>query len=247
MFSCWRSRTTFLKSLSAFVTLLGKYSSWSRCLTASVSLLTDRNGSLGRRMIMRLKSLLILFITAISILRSRLPSSGASWKSFRMPSNERTLAWCQKCWFTLGAGNFLVMRTRLYRDLTTMSSTRVREWLPSLKTVGIVPFWPSDLWLVIDIIEPEEHFAVDQYDDLASTQKPTLTIKQSEVKYVHSFVSKELETMVYSPPWLFLTKGPARPWCPPWYHHPTRIVAHDGWRRRVQLESRNHPDPRTAI
>ena len=56
---------------------------------------------------------------------------------------------------------------------------------------------------MIDIIEPEEHFAVDQYDDLASTQKPTLTIKQSEVKYVHSFVSKELETMVYSHPGYF--------------------------------------------
>ena len=61
--------------------------------------------------------------------------------------------------------------------------------------------WPI-VWLtiVIDIIEPEEHFAIDQYDDLASTQKPTLTIKQSEVKYVHAFVSKELETMVLHPP-----------------------------------------------
>jgi hypothetical protein len=49
---------------------------------------------------------------------------------------------------------------------------------------------------VIDIMEPEEHFAVDQYDDLASTQKPTLTIRQSEVKWVHAFVSKELEIMV---------------------------------------------------
>jgi hypothetical protein len=49
---------------------------------------------------------------------------------------------------------------------------------------------------VIDIIEPEEHFAVDQYDDLASTQKPTLTMRQSDVKYVHAFVSKELEIMV---------------------------------------------------
>lgn len=53
--------------------------------------------------------------------------------------------------------------------------------------------------VVIDIIEPEEHFAIDQYDDLASTQKPTLTIKQFEVKYVHAFVSKELETMVPVP------------------------------------------------
>jgi hypothetical protein len=51
---------------------------------------------------------------------------------------------------------------------------------------------------VIDIFEPEEHFAIDQYDDLASTQKPTLTIRQSEVKYVHAFVSKELEIMVSS-------------------------------------------------
>lgn len=47
-------------------------------------------------------------------------------------------------------------------------------------------------------MEPEEHFAVDQFDDLASTQKPTLTIKQSEVKYVHALVSKELEIMVWS-------------------------------------------------
>jgi len=45
-------------------------------------------------------------------------------------------------------------------------------------------------------MEPEEHFAVDQFVDLASTQKPTLTIKQSEVKYVHALVSKELEIMV---------------------------------------------------
>jgi hypothetical protein len=52
---------------------------------------------------------------------------------------------------------------------------------------------------VIDIIEPEEHFTVDQYDDLASTQKPILTIRQSEVKYVHSFVSKELEQLVPLP------------------------------------------------
>ena len=50
---------------------------------------------------------------------------------------------------------------------------------------------------MIDIIESEEHFAFDQFEDLASTQKPTLTIKQSEVKYVHAFVSKELEIMVY--------------------------------------------------
>jgi hypothetical protein len=49
---------------------------------------------------------------------------------------------------------------------------------------------------VIDIIEPEEHFGVDQYDDLASTQKPTLAIRQSEIKYVHALVSKELEIMV---------------------------------------------------
>lgn len=52
------------------------------------------------------------------------------------------------------------------------------------------------LTVVIDIMEPEEHFAVDQYDDLASTQKPTLTIRQSEVKWAHAFVSKELEVMV---------------------------------------------------
>ena len=52
---------------------------------------------------------------------------------------------------------------------------------------------------MIDIIDPEEHFAVDQYDDLASTQKPILTIRQSEVKYVHSFVSKELEHLVPLP------------------------------------------------
>ena len=57
----------------------------------------------------------------------------------------------------------------------------------------------SQLILVIDIMEPEEHFAIDQYDDLASTQKPTLTIRQSEVKYVHAFVSKELEIMVELP------------------------------------------------
>jgi hypothetical protein len=50
--------------------------------------------------------------------------------------------------------------------------------------------------VVIDIMEPEEHFTIDQFDDLASTQKPTLTIKQSEVKYVHALVSKELEIMV---------------------------------------------------
>jgi hypothetical protein len=52
--------------------------------------------------------------------------------------------------------------------------------------------------VVIDIIKPEEYFAIDQYDDLASTQKPTLTIRQSDVKYVHAFVSKELEIMVHS-------------------------------------------------
>lgn len=51
---------------------------------------------------------------------------------------------------------------------------------------------------MIDITEPEEHFGVDQYDDLASTQKPTLTIRQSEIKYVHAFVSRELEIMVSS-------------------------------------------------
>ena len=56
----------------------------------------------------------------------------------------------------------------------------------------------SRLTVVIDIMEPEEHFAIDQYDDLASTQKPTLTIRQSEVKWVHAFVSKELEIMVNS-------------------------------------------------
>jgi hypothetical protein len=49
---------------------------------------------------------------------------------------------------------------------------------------------------VIEIIEPEEHFTIDQFDDLASTQKPTLIIRQSEVKYVHALVSKELEIMV---------------------------------------------------
>lgn len=54
----------------------------------------------------------------------------------------------------------------------------------------------SRMTVVIDIMEPEEHFAVDQYDDLAATQKPTLTIRQSEVKWVHAFVSKELEIMV---------------------------------------------------
>ena len=52
--------------------------------------------------------------------------------------------------------------------------------------------------VVIDIMEPEEHFAIDQFDDLASTQKPTLAIKQSEVKYIHALVSKELEIMVRS-------------------------------------------------
>jgi len=51
------------------------------------------------------------------------------------------------------------------------------------------------LTIVIDIMDPEDHFAVDQYDDLASTQKPTLTIRQTDVKYVHALVSKELETM----------------------------------------------------
>ena len=50
--------------------------------------------------------------------------------------------------------------------------------------------------VVIDIMEPEEHFTIDQFDDLASTQKPTLTIRQSEVKYIHALVSKELEIMV---------------------------------------------------
>ena len=49
---------------------------------------------------------------------------------------------------------------------------------------------------MIDIMEPEEHFTIDQFDDLASTQKPTLTIRQSEVKYIHALVSKELEIMV---------------------------------------------------
>jgi hypothetical protein len=64
---------------------------------------------------------------------------------------------------------------------------------------------------VIDIIEPEEHFAVDQYDDLASTQKPILTIRQSEVKYVHSFVSKELEHLVFVPNKCFLHQAPHVP------------------------------------
>ena len=54
----------------------------------------------------------------------------------------------------------------------------------------------STLTVVIDIVEPEEHFAFDQFDDLASTQKPTLTIRQSDVKYVHALVSKGLEIMV---------------------------------------------------
>lgn len=49
---------------------------------------------------------------------------------------------------------------------------------------------------MIDIFGPEEHFAIDQYDDLASTQKPTLCLRQSDVKFVHALVSKELETMV---------------------------------------------------
>jgi len=53
-----------------------------------------------------------------------------------------------------------------------------------------------ELTVVIDIPEPEEHFAIDPFGDLASTQKPTLTIKQAEVKYMHALVSKELETMV---------------------------------------------------
>lgn len=52
------------------------------------------------------------------------------------------------------------------------------------------------LTIVIDIVEPEENFAFDQFDDLASTQKPTLTILQSDVKYVHALVSKGLEIMV---------------------------------------------------
>jgi len=51
--------------------------------------------------------------------------------------------------------------------------------------------------VVIDIIEPEEQFSIDQYDDLASRQKPTLAIRQSDVKYVHALVSRELEIMVY--------------------------------------------------
>ena len=50
--------------------------------------------------------------------------------------------------------------------------------------------------LVIEIIEPEEQFAIDQFDDLAATQKPTLSLRQSDVKYVHALVSKELEIMV---------------------------------------------------
>jgi Ras GTPase-activating-like protein IQGAP2/3 len=49
---------------------------------------------------------------------------------------------------------------------------------------------------VVDIFEPEEHFAIDQFEDLASTQKPTLTIRQSDVKFVHALVSKELEVIV---------------------------------------------------
>jgi Ras GTPase-activating-like protein IQGAP2/3 len=52
--------------------------------------------------------------------------------------------------------------------------------------------------LVIDTIDPEEHFTIDPFDDLASTQKPTLTIRQADVKYVHAFVSKELEIIVIS-------------------------------------------------
>jgi hypothetical protein len=58
------------------------------------------------------------------------------------------------------------------------------------------------LWTnaVIDIVEPEEHFTIDQYDDLASTQKPTLAIRQSDVKYVHALVSKELEIMAPNVP-----------------------------------------------
>jgi Ras GTPase-activating-like protein IQGAP2/3 len=58
-------------------------------------------------------------------------------------------------------------------------------------------FFVCEINIVIDIIEPEEHFAIDQFDDLASTQKPTLTIRQSDIKYVHALVSKELEIMVF--------------------------------------------------
>jgi Ras GTPase-activating-like protein IQGAP2/3 len=50
-------------------------------------------------------------------------------------------------------------------------------------------------YVVIEIPEPEEHFTIDPFDDLASTQKPTLAIRQSDVKFVHALVSKELETM----------------------------------------------------
>ena len=93
---------------------------------------------------------------------------------------------------------------RLFSDedetLKSLNDYIVHE---SLRMIAVFKkgFPPQDMKLtaVIDIIEPEEHFAIDQYDDLASTQKPTLTIKQSEVKYVHSIVSKELEIMVFLP------------------------------------------------
>jgi Ras GTPase-activating-like protein IQGAP2/3 len=58
--------------------------------------------------------------------------------------------------------------------------------------------WEFHLTLVIEIPGPEEHFTIDPFDDLASTQKPTLSIRQSDIKFVHALVSKELETMVLS-------------------------------------------------
>lgn len=71
---------------------------------------------------------------------------------------------------------------------------RVLAWLLSSRAVS---FCGELANIVTDIIEPEEQFAIDQYEDLASTQKPTLTIRQSDVKFVHALVSKELETMVH--------------------------------------------------
>lgn len=80
--------------------------------------------------------------------------------------------------------------------------------------------------VVIDVIKPEEYFTIDQYDDLASTQKPTLTIRQSDVKYVHAFVSKELEIIVYSSVNV-VDIGTSCPRPATRHRHPIRIFTYD--------------------
>jgi Ras GTPase-activating-like protein IQGAP2/3 len=124
------------------------------------------------------------------------PESWGVVESVPTPKQRKNLSMISKMLTHIAGGKTFNVEDEMLQSLSDYVIHESQQMVGIFKNGSTV--W-DEINIVIDIIEPEEHFAIDQYDDLASTQKPTLSIRQSDVKYVHALVSKELEVMVVCP------------------------------------------------